>query len=304
MTEEISKLAKASLKKLIMARGSEEGFFYFVGNRTLTEAALRVTLKKKDKSGQVVFNQGKVARSEIKGSKFGRGEVTAVDKKLRFILTTGTASRDMMQKSLVQVLSKVKDCAYLRRAKVVLPGATEESDPTEKLTAADLAELDKGLDSEEMETLLNDAENISEMNDSLVAAFLSTQDGAAEFSEQFSEQVDEIDALLEADPLDDDTIQQKRRELAELVEFGEDLESGSFGLPLELLPVVNAAYAEIGLLLLRRIESAKAWLSKTDNRLAAMEVVEKVVENLKIHVDIVENSFIQLRKYTSNQMGV
>ena len=127
------------------------------------------------------------------------------------------------------------------------------------------------------------------------------EDAAADFTEQFAAEMDELDNLLNDPAVTPEEIHAKRLEIAALVEFGEEMDSG-FGVPLEIIPVVAAAFNGISNLLFRHLQEARSWLSTTEEALSNDETIEDVEDEFEVNIAIVENVYEQLQQYASTEL--
>jgi hypothetical protein len=282
MIKAASAEAEKHIKKIVASRGRLQGNFYYVGDTKGSEAAIVITLTTRDPKGQKATSQGKKLRGEISGAKFARGTVTSKGSKLLLELHTGNATKDHMKLGFKNAFTDKTQSTLKKMLKKALIGKPGESAPPEEEESPEESALFALTEEEreEMEALLIEQGPLLELNEQLLASFLSTAETRQEMTELTQGIIGEIESLEGASPRDEAAIAAKRRELAEALYIGDDPfpEVGT-PLPDEVQQIFSIATDRLSESL--TLFADQYWTQSVDNYLGAVRTVDSQLEALK-----------------------
>jgi hypothetical protein len=213
------------IRKLLAAGDKHQGNFYFASDTRAQKAAIIVTLSTRDKDGSKAHAQGRPLRKQISGSKFARGRVRTVNKRLWLEVVAGNAPATLLSKAFKKAFQQ-EELAQLKRLLQKAKFGNPDTDPSASRDSPDdqeaaaiaqaaMAELDS-TDRADVAALLQENNDLAAINQELERAFLSQQDADAEEAEERRQVMAELTRLSRDSP-GDPQIQELRYGLTEMI---------------------------------------------------------------------------------------
>lgn len=286
--EKITLEASKPLKQ-VLARAGLSGNFGLVIRPKLQKAedvGLSVTSLAKDPQGSKMLAQTRTLRNEIgTGRKIGLGVVSNQSKKLGFELVGGDLKDAQLARRALRLLAdEHKALAFLKAAVVTLAGKIlSDKDRQEQevveLSQEDIDELRAEIPKEELDSLLEDEQNLSQQSERLRKVLATNQSLDAKLQSQIAATLDALDQKtkqLSQDDLEPDErqkleakFQHERYQLAESLSYGPNP-----------FPVDQKQLSKEGVALLRAAEEKAGWIL-VENLRRSMNFIESIYEEVK-----------------------